>query len=232
MQSRTRSCRKIANFALVLQLMLTASIAQAEVITAADVGSSFTINWFFASGATDPNGNTNNTGEDITATAEFVFAGYDLSAKTIDLTITLTNTTDVNNDDEIGIWKMGYGTTPNATSVSFIDDNDGEMIDAVLGSFPAFPDSAIIDITSTSKPGAPKRLLAGEFDTFTNVIGFSDLDANFAVEIDPFNLFIQSDPDSFQITSEPPPTVPEPLPLTLLSVGLFMVALLRRRRLP
>jgi len=209
--------------------LLCGPLAHAGVITESSVGDTFIIDWLLEAGAEDGNGNTNNTGQDISAMAEFGLLAFDIDNDFIDLAVSVTNTT-APNDDEIGLWKLGFGTTPDATSVLFLDADDGELVDAVLGApgaANAFPDSAVIDVTTSTDPGTPRLLLAGETDAFVLRIGFDDLNSGFEITLDPFNAFFQSDPDSFQVSSA---SVPAPTPLSLLGLGLLVLGGYHRRR--
>jgi len=210
-----------------LGLLLAAPAAQAEYISS--VGDSFTVNWLLPDGATDPNGNTNNTGVDISAEAEFSLQAYNTAEDYLDLAITATNTTEPD-DHEVGLYKIGFGTTPDTTGVTFHDDPDGEFIDASLGSHPAFPDSAYIDVTSSTDPGAPKNLQAGESDTFGLQLSFVELPQS-GVELAPFDAFFQSNPNSFQVPSNGNgQEVPAPGSLALLGLGILALGWMGRRQ--
>jgi len=217
-----------ASYLVMLSALVLAAPAQAVMISQSSVGDSFTIEWLLADGATDSNGNTNNTGQDITAEAVFELTAFDIGNDSITLSIMATNTT-APNDDEIGLWKIGFGTDPDATGVDFLDENDGAFDDATMGSFPAFPNSAFIDVTSSTDPGAKFNLQAQESDEFDLDVSFADLTDTSVIRLEPFDAFFQGDPDSYQFGSTT--QVPAPTPLALLGIGLIgLVAALRRAR--
>lgn len=227
--------RPIITLGLSAVFAFAGAAAHAVPISSGSVGSSFSISWLLEDGATDDNGNVNNTGQDISAEAVFTIDDFVTADDTdpdstngdfIDLRIDATNTT-APNDDEIGLWKLGFGTSPDAIAVTFIDDPDGEFVDATLGTFEAFPDSKAIDVTTSTDPGARFNLQAGESDTFLLRIEFDDLTTLTTVDFAPFNAFFQGDPDSYQFGSV---SVPVPGTLALVGAGLVLLGWSRRRR--
>jgi len=203
-------------------LLVITMTAQAGVIT--NTGDNFVETLILANGANDGNGNTNNTGQDISVDLTFELA--DAVGSDILLNITATNTTAVN-DDEVGLYMFGFGIDPDAIGVSFMNDSYDPFNDATLSTFPAFPDSALIDITAATGPGAPKNLQAGETDFMQVVISFGSGNYAYgdAITIDPINVFVQSDPDSFQFGA----TVPAPAGGLLLLLGLVLMTATRLR---
>ena len=191
------------------------------------MGDSFTVEWLLADGNSDANGNVNNTGQAISAEAVFELAAFDTDSNYIDLRITATNTT-ASNDDEVGLWKIGFGTNPEATAVGFYDDDDGEFINATSDSLPGLTS---IEVVSNTDPGKPKNLQAGESDAFNVQVSFSDLTESSEITLDPFGAFFQSDPDSFQVLSDDGNgnEVPAPAPLVLLGIGIGMLGLFGSR---
>jgi hypothetical protein len=220
------ACRALAT-TMALSLLLAAPAAQAVLVDSA--GDSFTVEWLLADGATDPNGNTNGTGVDIAAEATFSLSAYDTAADSIGLSITATNTT-VPNSKAIGLHKLGFGTTPDVTGVTFSDDADGGFIGASLGGFSALPNAALIDVTAATGPGAPNTLQAGDSDTFGLTLSFANLTSD-GVDFGPFDAFFQSNPQSFQVPANGNGSeVPAPGTLALLGTGLLALGWVGRRR--
>lgn len=213
-------------FCMALLVSGISTFAQAGVLNV--TGDSFTEVLSLADGQTDLNGNTNNTGQDISIQVTFLLAAVDTVANTIDLSITATNTTAAN-DDEVGLYRLGFGIDPNATSIAFFNDTTDEFKQATLSAFPAFPDSALIDITAQTRPGARRTLQSGETDTMVLRLGMESFVAGSDITIMPINVFIQSDPDSFQFGGLPPIPVAAPTGFPLILLGLVLSALGYRR---
>lgn len=213
-------------FCMALLVSGISTFAQAGVLNV--TGDSFTEVLSLADGQTDLNGNTNNTGQDISIQVTFLLAAVDTVANTIDLSITATNTTAAN-DDEVGLYRLGFGIDPNATSIAFFNDTTDEFKQATLSAFPAFPDSALIDITAQTRPGARRTLQSGETDTMVLRLGMESFVAGSDITIMPINVFIQSDPDSFQFGGLPPIPVAAPAGLPLILIGVVLSALGYRR---
>jgi PEP-CTERM motif len=210
--------------------------AHAALITQG--GDSFSVNFLLAAGATDPNGGTNALGQDISAKADFYVDSFDLATNKIKLKVTFENTS-ANAGKEIGFYMLGIGTDPNATSVTFQQignmDESNKFSSAALGApggANSFPDKALIDVTSMTGPGAPRTLREGQSDAFFLTIGFAPNSIANGINIDPFNVFVQTKKGSFHFGgSVPPPTdVPEPASLAIFGVGLLGLGYAARRR--
>lgn len=230
----------VALAAATIALGGAGTVAEAAIF--ASVGDTATVNWFLANGASDPNGNTNTLGQDISVTAVFELTSFDSSADEIELQITFTNTT-ADEGNTVGIHKFGLGTSPDATAVTL--NNEGTkpdiatdtdaFITSVLGTSSEFVNSAVIDITTETGNGAPNILREGETDIFFLTIGFADLAD--MVELTPFDIKIQTVDPSFELvgTEDLSGGGGEiPLPPTLLLFGSGLIglgALARRRRL-
>ncbi len=210
-------------------VMLPMSIGNASAALIDSVGDQVIVNWLLPNNTNDGNGNLNNLGVDISATAVITLAAFDLSANTIDLGIKAANTTP-NTANNVGLQKIGFGINPDATSVLFIDALDGEFISAQFGGFNEAP--AAVDITALTGTGTPSNLQEGEMDEFVIRLGFGSLDSGFAFTLNPFAAKFQTASSSFEVLGTegiPLEPVPEPGILGLLGIGLLGLSLSRRR---
>lgn len=225
-----------------LALLGAAWSAQAFTIdSSTSVGDSFTVTWELLAGATDPNGNLNNTGYDLTGSADFVVTS--IGETTVSFDVTLTNTTDPNTA-EIGLQKFGFATSPDATLVSWSNVGaDGKITDVAnysnsdsdLDNAVAPGGVSVIDIVASTDTGTNGTLQSGEQDTVNIVVGFNDPIVD-GVEFSPFAVKYQSDPDSFEFPGQDdnggggPPTGDVPLPGTLVLLGAGLMAMRRFNR--
>ena len=226
---------KMGVLALGLLSPLASQAFEIGVSTAEDA--EFQVDYFLAADATDPNGNTNGTGDNLTASVWFSNVVFDADNDFISLDMTVRNTTDAN-DELIGLQQLAFGTTPDATGVVFTDDNDGEFIEAhiyensdsalMLGS-----NKLALDTVSTTGTGAGNRLLSGEMDIFSLKISFAELTLGTVVTFDPFSSKWQTDVGSYEFAGTavpspnpvpvPVPTIPEPSSLALLGLGALLL---------
>jgi len=241
----------LADYAAAALLGLAMVPFSASAFTIYDTttdGSTFLATWELQAGVTDPNGNTNLTGVDLTGSALFTFLGS--SGNTIDLEITLTNTT-VANSVTAGLQKFGFATDPYATVADFIQDGDTAAFAAIAGDTdkvisadnsvsPEVQNSTpqVIDVEARTDTGAPKALLSGEFDVFRLTLSYATLDLAAGVEFSPFAVKYQTNRGSYEFPGDdcppgtpgcgaPPTGVPVPGTLVLLGLG----ALLGRKQL-
>jgi len=171
----------------------------------------------------------------LTGFGSMVVNGFNSSSLTV--SISLHNTSLLGGQSGERLTAFGFGIDPNATSVAFIDANDGGMIDAVMGA--NFPNYQEVDICalggSTCAGGSKGGIYAGTYDSFAIILGGS---WGSSVDIDPIAFKYQTGYGSFEFTSSSSggtpsssgTTVPEPTTLSLLGASLLGVALMRRRR--
>jgi len=229
--------------AVLILGLLSPLVSQAFVIdsttTTSDV---FQVDYLLTNGSTDPNGNTNNTGYDLEASVSFSMAGFDTVNNFISLELTVDNTTNPYvstpsdlTDPKIGLQKLAFGTSPDATAVVFSDALDDGFNAAHLFSDPelSLSGTLFLDVVSTTDPGADNILRAGESDTFFLTISFFDLQ-DAGVIFNPFSSKWQTDPVSLEFAGtepgpgpnpgpSPSPSIPEPSPLALMGLGALLL---------
>jgi len=242
---------RIARTAAGLALLGVASVAQAYTIDSSSYAfQSFTVTWSLLDGQTDPNGNTNDTGTDLTGSAAFVFTGFDVDTNQVTFELTLENTTAPNTMD-IGLQKFGMGTTPNLTVVSWAQISNGDTdkvvsvadlsnSDSELDNAVAPGNQTLIDVVTATNPGGSSTLLAGEKDTFKLVLELAlgesfDIDAPKSIVFTPFAVKYQTKEGSFEFAGHgnggggPSGGVPLPGTLALLGIGVLAARRVARR---
>lgn len=242
--------------AVLLGLTLAPFSANAYFVTSVD--EAFTADWELQAGSTDPNGNKNVTGYNLTGDASFLVTSFDVDANEIGLMLTLANTSDPGNTESIGLNRFAFGTDPGAVVVTpwSSSDRSGSDTDKVLdvhdygqtdgnlnkaagGENGNGPNATTkINVVSETGGGAGGTLQAGESDMFNVTLRFASTIAN-GVEFSPFAVKYQSDKGSYQFASNCLPGTPDcgasppsgevPVPGTLALLGL--AALLGRRKL-
>lgn len=244
--------------AALLGLTMAPFSANAYLVTS--VNDAFTASWELQAGATDPHGNQNVTGHNLTGYASFLVTSFDVGANEIGLALTLANTTDPGNTAFIGLNQFAFGTDADATVAAPWSGSDSNLLDAdkVLdvrnygqtntnlnkaaggknGNGPNAID--LIDVVSVTGGGAGSTLQAGEFDSFDVILRFTTPIAN-GVDFSPFAVKYQSDKGSYEFGSNCIPGMPDcdgtppngevPVPGTLTLLALG-AALFSRRDSP
>jgi hypothetical protein len=206
----------------ILVCLTTGMAAQAQAapvaLTSADVGSTFTVDYFFDTGM----------GE-LDATAHFTVNSFTDSQ--LGLTVAVTNNTDPALNE--AVHALGWNMDPNATSLSLASGSVFSNADLNQ----TFPNFQTIDVcvwaSGTCAGGAqPSGLQSGQTDTFSILLFGAYGDAP-QVTLSTFAIKFQGDIGSFEFEGTPrngDQPIPEPTTLTLFGVaGLLLGARFRRR---
>lgn len=197
-------------------------------------GDTFLVEWELKAGETDPNGNKNTTGFDVSGTALFKFLSADEMADTIKLELTLTNTTDPN-DQEIGLQKFGFSTDPDVDVLSWSQRTDGGDTNVITtvkkGGDPELSNAVpgVIEVQANTDNGFPNSLHAGEYDVFELTLTFSNLVLADGVSFTPFATKYQTKSVSLEIPGGGGNGVPAPATLALFGIGMVGIAIRRQR---
>jgi hypothetical protein len=172
----------------------------------------------------------------LTGFGSMVIDGFDSTSLTV--TVSLTNTSLLGGIGGERLTAFGFGIDPDATSIGFLDANDGGMTNATLT---AIPSLSAIDVcawggSNCAGGGNGGIYGAGASDTFAIVLGGT---WGSAVDIAPIGFKYQTGYGSFEFTSSSSSSgtpgsgtsVPEPTTLSLLGASLLGIALMRRRRM-
>ena len=221
-----------------LVIAMTLFVVQpAHAVFVDSIDDDFTINWFLGAGQSDNDGGATSS---IALSANAIFDVTEITDASLEMTVTFTNTTTLSGSvAEAGITTFGIGVTPNATGVTFSDDDDGAFSDAELQtqgnlSFPGgFKQIDVCVFTGGCSGGPQGSALAagGSLDAFTLSI-FGSFDDG--VTLNPFPIKFQTTEASFEFGGTTTgggdiPNVPEPAPLALIGLSGLLLGWMRRK---
>lgn len=225
---------KFRNYALavIAAMGLTAANASAALITSAS-NNPLNFSWSYTTIAGT-----------LSGSGSIQVSGF--NSGLLSLLVSLSNTSVDAGSNNIRLTHFGIGIDPNATSVGFVDANDGGMVGAGSSNFPAVTQ---IEVCAFSGPncagGGPGGISIGGSDTFTINLGGT---WGSSINIDPIGFKYQTGRGSFEFTTgngclpaNAPigfcgVTVPEPssLPMVLMTLlslmGFGYLGLARRAR--
>lgn len=208
-------------------------------ITKDDIGNSFLVDWFLASGTKNTDGKS--TPVDLSATG--IFKVLDFTQNLLSLEVKITNTTSAN--FQAAILSTGFSVTPDATSVSLIKPGsvfDNAEVQTVKPDKPGKPGNSSkpgnqqfpggfkgIDLciyaANGCNGGDVKDGLqsGGKSDTFkANIAG--NFGVNYAASLDSFPIKFQTANGSYELAGKPKPKPPKPVPEPGTAVALALVA--------
>lgn len=208
-------------------------------ITKDDIGNSFLVDWFLASGTKNTDGKS--TPVDLSATG--IFKVLDFTQNLLSLEVKITNTTSAN--FQAAILSTGFSVTPDATSVSLIKPGsvfDNAEVQTVKPDKPGKPGNSSkpgnqqfpggfkgIDVciyaANGCNGGDVKDGLqsGGKSDTFkVNIAG--NFGVNYAASLDSFPIKFQTANGSYELAGKPKPKPPKPVPEPGTGVALALVA--------
>ena len=208
-----------------LGLALASSHASAFFID--NAGDSLSFSWSYAGGGY----NLTGVGS-MTAT--------DLQPGSLTLDISLTNNSVAPSGINARLTAFGFGIDPNATGVTFSDNSDGGMVNAVLDNIPSLKTVEVCAFGGVNCPGGSNGgiFANGASDTFSlKLTG----DFTNGATIDPVGYKYQTNYGSYEFSCSATDTtgqcgggrtVPEPGSLALLGVIVAAYGTVRRRRCP
>ncbi|MBM3341526.1 MAG: PEP-CTERM sorting domain-containing protein [Betaproteobacteria bacterium] len=197
--------------------MVMAAPSHAVLISSGDP---YAFNWSY-----------NSAAGALTGNGTLTVSGFNSNSLTVG--VTLTNTSALNNNR---LTSFGFGIDPDATSVSFVDANDGGMVGASMAIIPSLATIEVCAFGGNNCPGGGNGGIFGNggSDTFSLVLAGS---WGSFVNIDPIGFKYQTGQGSYEFTTGggvPPTTtqtVPEPSMFALMGLGLLAFALGKRKRI-
>jgi len=191
-----------------------------------------------------------STGDSLSFSWSYAGGGYnlkgvgtmtaiDLQADSLTLDISLTNNTVAPMGKNARLTAFGFGIDPNVTGVTFGDNSDGGMVNAVLDDIPSLKAIEVCAFGGVNCPGGSNGgiFANGASDTFSLT-----LTGDFAngATIDPVGYKYQTNYGSYEFSCTADAagqcgggrTVPEPGSLALLGIIAAAYGAVRRRRPP
>lgn len=195
-------------------------------ITKDDIGNSFLVDWFLASGTKNTDGES--TPVDLSATG--IFKVLDFTKNLLSLEAKITNTTSA--DFQAAILSTGFSVTPNGSG-SFATMGTGKVFDKVrAGNGPQqnYPggfkgiDVCIYAANNCSGGNVKQGLQSGgNSDTFkVNIAG--NFGVNYAATLGSFPIKFQTESGSYELAGKPSSKSPKPVPEPGTAVALGLVA--------
>jgi hypothetical protein len=204
--------RKVSLAAMSIFMLVLSLPSQAVPIDSANNVYSFS--WSYNSGS---------AAGVLTGTGSLTVTGFNSS--NLSVLVTLNNTSSIGSNR---LTSFGFGITPDATGVTFSDNDTTGMIGATLNNIPSL---ATIEVCAfggqNCSGGSNGGIRGGRYDTFT--VGLLGTWGS-SVEIDPIGFKYQTGSGSFEFTTTPGGSVPEPGPLALFLVGAIGLAAWPRRK--
>lgn len=190
------------------------------------VNDRFTIDWFVGAGHVD---GTQTTSIDLSASALFSVLELDLDADgSIKFNIDFANTTTLSGTVALAeVTSFGIGVSPNATGVTFDDDDqddfdNAKILDAAV-SFPGGFEQIDVCVYAQGCQGAAlgNGLAAGASDSFMLTIA-GDFSGG-SLTLSPFPIKFQTSDGNFKFagTESNAAEVPEPASLAIVGIGLL-----------
>jgi len=186
--------------------LASASFAASAITISSGVNNPYNFTWAFNSGAGS-----------LSGSGSLTLSGFNSSALTVNVSLSNSSALASNR-----LTSFGFGIDPNATGVTFVDANDGGLIDASMSSIPSL---ASVEVCAFGGPncsgGANGGINGGAADSFALVLkgiwGSS-------VNIEPIGFKYQTGIGSFEFTTTSSSgNVPEPGTGTMALLGLALL---------
>ncbi|MBD2345468.1 cistern family PEP-CTERM protein [Anabaena subtropica] len=207
------------------------TLYQAEISKANDIGKTFEIDWYLATGTYPPNTLT----QPLSATSTWTIVNFTNNALT--LQISLTNTTPTTpNDINARLTSYAFGVNPEATSIDFSDGSNTDTDafgEARLNPNPTIPSFNQVDIDvcfiagNNCAGGGGGGLLSGQTDVMNLTVNGNFTDDKAFLQF--FAARFQTGEGSYVLAGKPGEPVPEPITMLGLGVGTAGLGALKRK---